>query len=411
MSNVAIERQWNVDVLSRSDQGGYADGMQIMVQHGYAYVAHMFSGGFTVLDVRDPRQPKPVRHVPAPPNTWSIHLQTHGDLLLIINACNLFGTYTDETKYYGGGAIGHTFAADDKNFAAGLRVYDISKPDQPQEIGFMPVPGIGLHRIWYVGGRYAYVSAQLDGYTDYIFMIVDMSDPKHPVEASRWWIPGMWEVGGETPNWPQNRRYGLHHAIVADGVAYSSWRDGGFVLLDVEDPSAPRLIAHRNWSPPFGGGTHTSLPLPDRKLAVVADEAVADECADGIKYTWVVDVREPANPVTVATLPTPREEDYCHRGGHFGPHNLHENRPGSFQSSNTIFATYQNAGVRVFDISDAFRPEEVAHFVPGPPDQMYDTRPGRPKVVHSADVFVDPEGLMYVTDWNLGLYILQYRGR
>lgn len=411
MSNIAIERQWNVDVLSRSDQGGYADGMQIMVQNGYAYVAHMFSGGFTVLDVRDPRHPKPVRRVPAPPNTWSIHLQTHGDLLLIINAFNLFGMYTDETKYYSSGAIGHTFAAEDRDFAAGLRVYDISKPDEPREIGFMPVAGIGLHRIWYTGGRYAYVSAQLDGYTDYIFMIVDMSDPAHPAEAGRWWIPGMWEAGGETPDWPRSRRYGLHHGIVAGDVAYSAWRDGGFILLDVKDPAAPRLIAHRNWSPPFGGGTHTSLPLPDRELAIVADEAVADECSDGVKHTWVVDVREPSNPVTIATLPTPGEEDYCHRGGHFGPHNLHENRPGSFQSSSTIFATYQNAGVRVFDISDAFRPEEVAHFVPAPPEQMHDTRPGRPKVAHSADVFVDSEGLMYVTDWNIGLYILRYRGR
>ena len=149
---------------------------------------------------------------------------------------------------------------------------------------------------------------------------------------------------------------------------------------------------------------------PDRGLVIVADEAIADNCADQVKYTWVVDVREPTNPVTISTFPTPAEEDYCARGGHFGPHNLHENRPGSFQSSELIFATYQNAGVRVFDIKNPFRPEEVAYFVPPPPERMFDTRPGRARVIQSCDVFVEREGLMYVTDYNAGLYILEYKG-
>jgi hypothetical protein len=31
-------------------------------------------------------------------------------------------------------------------------------------------------------------------------------------------------------------------------------------------------------------------------------------------------------------------------------------------------------------------------------------------VIQSCDVFVDKEGLMYLTDTNAGLYILQYEG-
>ena len=41
---------------------------------------------------------------------------------------------------------------------------------------------------------------------------------------------------------------------------------------------------------------------------------------------------------------------------------------------------------------------------------MYDVRPNRPKVIQSADVFVNPDGIMYMTDYNAGLYILQYEG-
>jgi hypothetical protein len=221
----------------------------------------------------------------------------------------------------------------------------------------------------------------------------------------------MWEAGGETPGWDTSKyRYALHHAIVADGIAYGSWRDGGLTLLDVNDPRQPRLLAHRNWCPPFGGGTHSALPLPDRGLAIVEDEGIADNCGDGIKYTWVVDVREPTNPVTIATFPTPADDDYCAKGGHAGPHNLHENRPGSFQSSETIFTTYQNAGVRVFDIRNPFQPAEIAHYVPPAPERLFDTRPNRPRVIQTCDVFVDRNALLYVTDYNAGLYILEYIG-
>jgi len=161
---------------------------------------------------------------------------------------------------------------------------------------------------------------------------------------------------------------------------------------------------------PFGGGSHTPLPLPDRNLAVIADEGNLDNCANGIQRCWMFDVREPANPVQIASFPTPAEADYCKKGAKFGPHNLHENRPGSLQSSELIFATYQNAGVRVFDIRDPFQPREVAHFVPPPPEKMVDPRPNRPRVIQSNDVYVAPDGLMYLTDVNAGLTILQYRG-
>ena len=179
------------------------------------------------------------------------------------------------------------------------------------------------------------------------------------------------------------------------------------VVLDVKDRSRPTLVTHKNWSPPFGGGTHNCLPLSDRDLLVVLDEAVLDNQEDGLKLIWVMDNRQRSNPVSIATFPTPAETDYVRKGGHFGPHNVHENRPGSFVSSELIFATYQNAGVRVFDIGDQYRPVEIAAFVPPDPVRLVDHRPNRPKVIQSCDVFVDRNGLVYSNDYNGGLYILE----
>lgn len=415
----------NVQLVSRSDQGGRPDGVQLMVHRGYAYIAHIFSNGFTVMDVRDPKNPKPVNFVPAFGRNWNIHLQTHEDLLLVIDEFNFYAAeaFAREESYYTQSveesikkAGYNPFGQRGVDYSAGFRVYDISHPDQPRQIGQLSIEGFGCHRIWFVGGRYAYISALLDGYTDHIFMVVDMSDPTRPHEVSRWHLPGMWSAAGEQPTWAKGDRVALHHAIIANNIAYGSWRDGGLTLIDVSDAAHPKLLAHRNWHPPFGGGTHTAVPLTDRvplpkPYVMVVDEAIADNCADQVKYIWAVDVREPTNPVTVSTFPTPTEQDYCNLGGHFGPHNLHENRPGSFQSSDLMFATYQNAGVRVFDTRDPLRPEEVGYYVPsGDIETWMDSRPNRPRVAHSADVFVDAQGLMYVTDFNAGLHILEYKG-
>jgi hypothetical protein len=322
--------------------------------------------------------------------------------------------FADERAYYRnqvGTVVGTADATSAvRDWTAGLSVYDISKPEAPRQIGFMPVDGGGIHRLWYTGGRWAYASVLLDGFTDYIFMTIDMSDPAHPREAGRYWLPGMHRAGGETPSWPAARRYGLHHAIVDGDTAYGAWRDGGLVMINVADRTKPRLITHRNWSPPFGGGTHNCLPLPDRELLVVLDEAVLDHQEDGLKLIWLFDIRAPDNPVSIATFPTPAEVDYKAKGAHFGPHNIHENRPGSFVSSELIFATYQNAGVRVFDIRDQYRPVEVAALVPPAPRRLVDHRPNRACVIQSTDVFVDRNGIVYCTDYNAGLYIMEYQG-
>jgi hypothetical protein len=397
-------------VVGYSDQGGRPDAMQMMVYGGHAYVGHLFSGGFSVLDVGDPGDVRPVHFEPAPPNTWNIHLQTADDLLLVVHAKDLWAEFRDESAYYGG-SVGTKLAGTRRDWSAGMAVYDISRPAEPRRIGFLPVDGVGVHRIWYSGGRWAYVSALPEGYTDYILLTVDLADPTHPVEAGRFWLPGMHSAGDEEPSWDTQRwRYALHHAIVAGDTAYASWRDGGLTLIDVSDRTRPELVVHRNWSPPFGGGTHTALPLPERRLLLVADEATADDLGDGLKHTWIFDVREPANPISVATLPTPDDAPYAHKGAHFGPHNLHENRPGSFISDTLVFGTYQNAGVRAFDISHPYRPRQVGALVPPPPTRMVDTRKARPRVVQTADVFATTDGILYLTDYNAGLTIAEYTG-
>lgn len=406
----------NMTLISHSDQGGRPDGVQLMLNKGFAITGHMFSKGFSVIDVRDPRNPKPATYVAAPENTWNLHLQTFEDLLLVINAKDMFASaeFADEKAYYTT-SVGKTVGIDEigkraRDWTAGMSVYDIKDPAEPRQIGFMPVEGGGIHRIWYTGGRYAYASALLDGYSDYIFITIDMADPTRPRELGRWWIPGMHTAGGETPDWEAGRRYGLHHAVIHGDTAYGAWRDAGMVIIDIADRKNPQLIRHLNWSPPYGGGTHNCLPLPERQLLIVLDEAVLDHQEDGVKHIWVFNNEVRDNPISISTFPQPKEADYVAKGGHFGPHNVYENRPDGLVSEDLIFATYQNAGVRVFSIADPYSPQETAAFVPEQPERLVDHRPNREKVIQICDVAVDRNGLVYANDYNGGLYILEYSG-
>jgi hypothetical protein len=52
----------------------------------------------------------------------------------------------------------------------------------------------------------------------------------------------------------------------------------------------------------------------------------------------------------------------------------------------------------------------VAALVPAAPTRMIDDRHNRARVIQTCDVFVDTAGLLYVTDNNAGLYIMEYSG-
>ncbi len=395
--------------VGHCDMNGRSDGVQIMAHRGFAYIGHGFSNGITTVDVRDPAKPKTVDFIACPPGTRAFHLQTHEDVLLAVNAPSVWTMqqFQASDKNYFGGSPADRLKGTGIEFTAGIRVYDISQPAKPREIGFMPVEGIGPHRIWWVGGRYAYASIHFADVADHVLAVIDLKNPQNPELVGRCWLPGMGP--GESPNWAAGKRYALHHALLDGDIAYGAWRDGGLTVIDVADKARPKILVHR-LPQPGGGGTHSPLPLPDRKLLVLGDEPTFANCKEGRRHIWTYDIREPADPKLMAAFPEPGEADYCAKGGFFGPHNLHENRPGAFQSSRLIFATYYNAGVRVYDLEDAAKPREVAFYVPPNPQKMVDPRPNRPLVLQTADCYVDKNGLMYLKDQNAGLNILQYEG-
>jgi hypothetical protein len=98
----------------------------------------------------------------------------------------------------------------------------------------------------------------------------------------------------------------------------------------------------------------------------------------------------------------PPVEEHAFRGGRYGAHNLHENRPGpAFRSDTLVFGTYFNGGVRVHDIANPFQPKEVAYYVPEAPSADR-------TAIQINDVYVDENRLIYTVDRFVGgLYVIE----
>lgn len=376
------ERLHGLRVISRTRYGPMGAG-QVLVHRGYAYIAPMRDVGTTIVDVRDPRAAKVVAQFSVPANTHAHKVQVAGDLMVI--------NHEKLPQYQGA------------DFSAGVGVYDVRDPAAPRRLAFFATGGPGVHRFWFVDGRYAHLSAGADGFPSQIYRIIDLEKPEQPKEVGRWWPPGMWTGGGERPDWPSSWHVRVHGAPFAAGDrCYLACQDWGWAILDMTSWASPTLITRHTVHPPFGDMLHTSLPLPGRRLVILTQEALRKygEPTEHEKYLWIVDARNERNPIPVATFRVD-PDGLADPAFRFGPHNIHENRPGSQQREDRIYLTYFSGGLRVVDISDALRPREIAWYVP-------EVSTGLPQ---SNDVYVDADGLIYLVDRFEGvLDILEHDG-
>jgi hypothetical protein len=357
--------------VAHHDLDGYGEAMQIMRHDDALYVGHPgLSGmGVSILDVSDIAKPKMVRQWHAPEGTNTKKVQVTDGYLL-----------TNQERL-------RTAPA----WTAGMPVYSLDDPFDPQLVGKWEVGGTGVHRIVWDGGRYAYLSAGPEGYTGRIWMIIDMADPANPVEAGRWWWPG--QADGEEPTWPDGKLFKAHHALVLGDRAYVGYCDAGMVVLDISDVGDPKFVSSVIW--PGGGQTHTCMPLPGRDLVVVTDERLGT--VEVQRLIHVVDVSDEQQPRVVAICPEP-EGDY--RGVRFGPHDFHENRVGTYRSTELVFATYFAGGLRAYDLTDPAEPRDIAHWLPPCP-------PGQPSVEIN-DILIDDDLHSYVSDrLTGGLFVLE----
>lgn len=351
-------------------------GGQVVVDGRTAYIAHMKAPhGTSVVDVADPRAPRQIAALEVPPGTHSHKVRAANGLMLV----NREAHPADQAR----------------GLDAGLLIFDVSTPGKPRQVAFWKSGGAGVHRFTF-DGRYAYISPEMDGYVGNIMLILDLADPARPQEVGRWWMPGQWTAGGETPAW-KGRAHRCHHPIRLGNRLYVSYWHGGFVILDIEDMGKPKLVSGLDWSPPFITPTHTALPVPfplqGRRVLIVADEDVAKLQPGPPSFLWLVDITEETKPVPFASFQVDGVD------GSPQPDFTGCHQPVEEVKSTEIPVAWFAYGLRLVDIAKPHAPREVGHFLPDPPA-------GHQRV-SSNDVFVDDRGLIYLIDRGRGLHILE----
>jgi hypothetical protein len=396
---------WNMKLVSHHELqgfGGLGEGMgmqQTRDGRRILWLAHESAPkNFTGVDVTDPRAPKVVVQTDLP------HAKMRSNSLDVVGDVMAVAYQTSGVSIQ----------------PAGFDLFDVSEPERPKRIAHFDASGPhsrGVHALWFVDGRYVHLSGGAADFKprnpkdDQFYRVVDVRNPSKPTEVGRWWLPGTREGDDAPPPARLPAKFDMGFRAHNTNVfpqrpdrAYIGYIDGGVVVLDITDLARPKLVTHWNYSPPYNGFTHTVLPLFSRDLWIVSDECVQDDGIDWPKLVWVVDARVETNPVPIATCPAPPHDAFAKRGGRFGAHNLHENLPvpTSWRSDDVIIGTFFNAGVRAYDVSNPYQPQEVAYFVPGAP------KLSPVGAIQLNDVYVDDRGLVFTVDRFVGgLYVLE----
>ncbi|HUI86422.1 MAG TPA: hypothetical protein VLY21_04625 [Nitrososphaerales archaeon] len=402
----------NTKLISQYDLEGRGDTSEIAKKDHYLYVCHMYSGGLSVVDVKDPARPQVVSFIPTDgPHAWSIKCRVVGNTLLVANDWKFF----EPTKYHVHPEYPDFHKRGPREpVQSGIKIYDITKPAEPKLLSFFKTGqwtleggGNYCHRFWF-DGHYAFISADMPGYWGGIEVIADVSDPKNPKEVSRFWRKGQWIEGGETPNWP-NTFPGVqsHHAIVQGDRLYMCWFQLGATIVDISNIRKPTLVSEFNLD---SNMNHTLMPIKNRQFAIYVSE---------YRFAYVVDISDERSPRVVGMFPRPPLE-VRDRGvsAPFGPgiHNMHENPPTeeALKSDDRIYATAGCGGLRIYDVSDPYRISEVGYYVPGTPKVYYNPYGAEGGHIGAGidvmDVFVDKKGLIYTSSYNGGLEILEFTG-
>ena len=396
----------NMTAIGYSGLNGIGESFKLAIKQvngrWYLYMGHFAHPGWTILDVTDPTKPTVAKFIPGPPNTTTFQVDLHDNIMITALARSSANWGGDEKK----------------PSEEGIFIWDISNPVDPKRITHWKTGSGGTHRNGYPGGKYAYLTASQPEFQGRILLILDISDQKRPKEAGRWWMPG--QKKGETATGPVG---GLHGPAMVDGSrVYLGW-GRSVVVLDTSDISSPKLVGRLDF--PALKGVHDVLPIPGKPMLFAHSEGIAGDtpastpCDEPLNFSGMIDIKDPTKPRLMSMFPTPVPpkglpySNFCDKGGRFGPHNtnLEYHLPDVEKTSNLIYVTYFNAGLRIFDIQDPRQPTEVGWFIPPTPTKRGTPIPSGTLVNQTEDVLVDTRGNIYITDKQWGVFILRYTGK
>ncbi|HZF27780.1 MAG TPA: hypothetical protein VE907_01555 [Gammaproteobacteria bacterium] len=398
--------------------------------------------GLSIVDVTNPAAPKYLVHVPptGPDATGTQHVQVCDGSAL---------PRADRGKVY----------AIRTNGQLSYELLDVTDPARPAFLRTIAETGVSsrpasergdreTHKFqWDCASGIAYLNGTAPGWrVTRVLQAFDVGDPAAPKHVRDFALVG-YEPGG--PPYPEPQVAGLHQPFVVGNrmyLGYNSGDEGVLQILDRDkflhgDPAARDPLAPTQASLSFPQiarldfpryyGVHTAKPIlgvdiadyadnreaRTRDLLLVSSEEETFRCQTNRDVMFILDITDERHPLPIATFQVPEEPgDFCHRGGRFGPHSFADAYHPKFDKKLVVLA-YFNAGIRVVDIRDPFRPAEVAHFIPEITANTTEscieidgTRECK-RAIQTNNVNLDDRGYIYALDRaSTGLHILELTG-
>lgn len=265
----------------------------------------------------------------------------------------------------------HEVSNDGRN---GITLLDTSDPHHPTVITRLTAADLtpGIHNTW-IDGSFLY--AVVDGSSPVSGLrVIDVSDPAGPRIVSSFYAGSSF----------------LHDVYVRDGLAFLSHWDAGLVIMDVGSgiaggsPHSPREVGR---VPTFGGQTHNAWYWPEAGYVFVGEE---DFATPGIMH--VVDARDLRNPTEVASFRVPGDT----------PHNFWLD-----EARGILYLAWYRMGLRALDVTGELlgqlerQGREIASVQYGSGAFCFG---GAGTCTWAPQL---EGGLIYVSDLNTGLWVLQ----
>jgi hypothetical protein len=317
--------------------------------------------GLHIVDVADARSPVEVGRIATPAQAVEVadryaYIATgaHAGMRIydVINPAEpqLVGGYTVD------GFVHDVDLADHFAYLAagqqGLRVVDVARPAAPDEVGGLKTSKYADYVT--VAGRFAYLTVRFAA-QDYELMVIDVANPGLPVALSSF-VPGFMIAG----------------TAVSDGYAYVVAGDHGLRVLDVRRPRAPLEVGA--WVP----SSWVSGVVVSGGHAYVATQ-------DGLR---VLDLADQAAPVEVGRLDVPGNAQQVAVDGALA------------------YLSTTEQGLHIIDVADPTRPRPIGGWKLAPISPLAVSSgfayAGDPTAVHVIDVRdpTTPPGRASLATWH-----------
>ena len=395
-------------LVGHTDLGRRGTNSPIAVAGSCVYAGDRYDrNGIAIVDVRNPKKPKQVGTIPPVKGATQRELRADAGLGILVVM-----SYSLTT-----GGVGND-----------LKVYDIRSCTKPKLLSTVDFGRRSPHEffLWkdkaHPGRALAYVAFTLFSPD---LMVYDLSDPKAPTLASAYDLGAdIADLrGGATGVTSSNGGY-LHSVAVSDDgkTAYLSTWDFGLIVADTSTLAerSPGVVVPASAPLQYEGNVHGAVKVPGKPYAVLVQEGYASTAdlvtgRGGCPFGWLrmADLSNPQVPALTGGE-FKLQENNCDRAkalnGTFTSHN-------QTVFPNVALVPWYGGGLRAVDISNPKAPVEAGAFVPKPafePDfrdnRLYFNAANRWRGAMWSYPVVQ-NGLIYVMDIDLGLYILRYTGK